>query len=164
MSKNIFEKLNTGLAKLEDSYPYINMGGCGFTALYIGEEMEKRGYKVKYILIGDKMSHETSLEAFRQFRQLPDETKRKINEVNCNGFIIGHIMVYHKGLVLDPTGVRSWEHSSWNVDWKLITTTLTRDIIDGWLCQNGWNQSFDRDDLPEIKKKITKIFEKTFNK
>lgn len=163
MSNNTFIRLNNALGVLEDEFPTINMGGCGFTALYIGEQMEKRGYPIKYVLISDKIKHETSLSAFREFKSFSDAIKLSIREVNDRKFYIGHIVVYYKGLMIDPEGVQSWENTHRYRREQIITTTLTREIIEHWVCQSGWNPAFEREHLPKIKERITEIFNEVFN-
>ena len=99
---NTFDKLNEHLPSIKKEFPNINRGGCGFAALIIGSELEKRGIKVKYVLISNKrVDMETTREVIRKFNEMEYKDKNTAFRVYNNGFAICHIMVYYKGLLID---------------------------------------------------------------
>ncbi len=157
---NTFDKLNEHLPSIKKEFPNINRGGCGFAALIIGSELEKRGIKVKYVLISNKrVDMETTREAIRKFNEMEYKDKNTAFRVYNNGFAICHIMVYYKGLLIDADGVCTWENSKWNDRYNLISAILDPTMIRKWVSvSKGWNTQFDRGDLPDIRKSFKHIF------
>lgn len=161
MSK--LEKLSIGLRTVKDEYPNINRGGCGFSALLIGNELQKRGFKIKYILISDTIEIETTKEGFKLYNSLKESQLNTPMKANDLGFNIVHIMVYYKGLVIDVDGICSWSNSIWNSPYRIISCVPSERIVKKWVTHVvGWNTTFDRRHLPDIKRKIRRIFKQVY--
>jgi len=157
------KELDVELSDINAKFPTVNMGGCGFSALAIGQELKKRNIKFKYVLVSDKSVFDNTREAFNAFKKLPKDVINETRQVNDNGFTVCHIMVYYKGLVIDATGISSWENSRWNSDWRIISCVIEEDTLKKWLSsENGWNVTFNRDDVPSLKRKVANVFKKVY--
>ena len=160
---NKLEKLNIGLKTVKNEYPNINRGGCGFSALLIGHELRKRGFKIKYVLISDTLEFETTKEALKVYNSLKESQINTPMKADSLGFNIAHIMVYYKGLVIDVDGICSWENSKWCTPYTIISCIPSERIVRKWVSHVvGWNTTFDRRHLPKIKRKIRGIFKQVY--
>lgn len=146
------EFLSKQLQEIGNSFIHINGGGCGEFALALGKKLKKNNIKFKYVLLNEREG--STIQNVREFNSL--KKKSSLHHINVEGFNVYHIMIYVKGQFIDCTGVyNSLKETEWNyckVSAILKEKTLKK------LCENGgWNFYFDRDQIPDIKKRISSL-------
>jgi hypothetical protein len=168
--------LNTQLRRLgravEDQFPSINYGGCGVYAAAVAERLQALGVQVD-VCVSDS-GHESSVEAARN-----NLRHNGWNPTNANarqwteaGLSFAHLGVRFKhkrhwyvhdtaaiwqgrtrglgahrrtGSVFDDHGPR------YEVLPDGMTPAEARAIADD---PRGWNSTFDRDDIPEVRRMV----------
>jgi hypothetical protein len=151
------EGLSKGMDTLWYDYPFINNGGCGYVAKWVGEAFIKKGYKVKYLVLDNVY---TDLPEIREtFKEIGN--RRPLRELNDNGIWVGHILtVVEDKYYIDSSGIclrfrqSSWKHLS-------QIGFATHDTICRWVVENRvWNELFMdnyHDKLGEMEDRTKKV-------
>lgn len=152
-------------ADVKLNYPNINCGGCGVYAYLVGKQLEKldKNIKVEAItnvdIFGDEISPMDALDYIK------DETD--IFEWVDNGVSFGHIALCividdKSPIVFDTdhigTGHYRFEQTE-SIDFEFgngFTMEQLKPLVES---AKGWNESFDRDDIPYIEQMIEGWFE-----
>jgi hypothetical protein len=158
-SAKLLSVLN-GLSIIEKKYSEVNCGGCGAVALYISDELNKRDIKHDIVWIGD--SFFVNKKLIKSI--LKSNTNVTLGEFNNNGIYLSHAMIrIRKGLnyyFVDATGVYNgfknteWKHR--DILAKLKFEEL-KPLVDS---ADGWNEMFNRNDMPKIKTLVKDIMKK----
>lgn len=144
--------LTEQLQKIDNSFRFINGGGCGEFALALGEKFRQNNIKFKYVMLDNRRGG--VLSNVRNFNKL--ERKNSLNCINNEGYSVHHIMIYVRGQYIDSTGVySSLDESEWG--YCTITAILKEEILESWCRNGGWNNLFRRGDIPEIKEMINNL-------
>jgi len=157
LSPREIEGLAKGFDKLWYDYPFINNGGCGHVAKWIGGAFIKKGYKVKYLILDDAY---IDLPEIRQaFMEIGN--RRPLRELNDNGIWVGHVLtVVEDKYYMDSSGVylrfrqSSWSHLS-------QIGYATHETITRWCDEyRVWNELFManyHEKLGEIEDQTKKV-------
>ena len=156
-SAKLFSVLNE-LGKISKKYPTINYGGCGAFALYVSDELNKRNIKHDIAWIGSAWDiRETKREIRKIFKS---NSYVNLRDFNDNGIYLSHAMIKIKNNFIDAEGVfNGFENAGWNLR-EVIATIKTDELRMLVNDEEGWNDSFNRKNMPKIKKDIEKIMEK----
>lgn len=149
--------LTPSLQEINCNFSNINAGGCGEFALALGRHFAKHNIKFKYLLISYR-NNENILSSTRNFHALPEDIKTNMSVLHEYNYCICHIMIYYKGHFIDSTGVHeTLETTRWSNDIFSLSSIISENYLSAW-CETGrWNEMFDKDNIPKIKKEIEKI-------
>jgi hypothetical protein len=151
--------------KLNDRYHYINFGGCCVIASYMADQLHKLGIPVRIVVA-------ESLWATSYFPHI-DKVRRKLNNTvntardwNSKGIEFGHVVVEVK--INNLWHILDTEHGC--LPSKEYWKRTPRRPFGGYLTLHearflagrgdGWNPSFDRDQIKGIKQMISKYITK----
>lgn len=150
--------LSAQLKKINGEIPFINQGGCGKFAFYLGERLEKENIKFKFVLVSYCKYKETVLSSARKFVQYIN-TVEEDNPVNRNNndFDIVHILIYYKGKFIDSQGVHSNLSQAGLGDNFRLSAIVPKETLKVWNENGGWNSLFCDSYLPKIQSKINSI-------
>lgn len=149
---NLFEALNTLGRRINRSYPALNEGGCCVYAATIGEELLKRGLKVR-VVIANSFEAKKNLN---RVRHKVNNTNQK-RDWNSAGIYFNHVGVEFKlggkWFLYDSDGVnpRGKKLGSYQVHPGFISVADAKALADE---SKGWNCSFSRRSIPHLKKHI----------
>lgn len=145
------------LSAIKNKYPKVNCGGCGAVALYISEELNKREIKHEIVWIGN-VERRAYKSVIKEIITECDEPT--LVEFNDNGIYLSHIMIKVGNYFVDGTGAyKGFQNTTWShrqIITKLKTKTL-RCLVES---EEGWNDAFNRNNMPKIKKMVKKTMEK----
>lgn len=151
LNMDLIKTLNNLGQRINRYYPLINEGGCCVYASLVGKELQNRGIAVKIVV------------AARDARGNLDVVRRKLNnnnlksEWNEKNVWFNHVgfefkyknRIYHADTNgVNPKGRKLQE-------WRIYSGRLSLD--EGTILANepeGWNDSFDRNKIPSLKRHI----------
>jgi hypothetical protein len=155
---DIIGTLNALGVRIKRYYPDINSGGCCVFAAYVGEQLQRRGYKVNII----SAAHDAGLRGKNLEKVRPRILKQTALEWERNGINFNHIGIEVK------VGWR-WYHydtdGAYKRNGKLDNMPVHRGrlTVDEALQLSstvvGWNAEFDRRRMPSIKRHIASYFQ-----
>jgi len=150
--------LDSKLNRIGDSFNYINSGGCACVAAMIAQQLRTvfpimRITSSNYGYGGASRKTPGNLDVIRN--KLHDDLSMDAWE--CNGLTFGHvwveIFVNRRWYALDSTGVRPIKdmYARWGVPAK---GSFTHQEVQALAANTSWNSTFDRRQLPGMKKLI----------
>jgi hypothetical protein len=146
------------LGKISKKYPTINCGGCGAFALYVSDELNKRNVKHDIAWIGDTFGNNNVKREIKKI--FKNNSYVNLTEFNCNGIYLSHVMIKIKSNFIDSEGVfNGFNNTSWGYR-QVITTIKTDELRMLVNNEEGWNNYFNRKNMPKLKKDIEKIMKK----
>lgn len=146
-------------ARLEEKHETLNWGGCCVYAAMIGQKLQELGVTCSVIVAG--YGEGTNVEHVRA--NLSDAEAGSMQHWNRNGVYFGHVgvefvidgLVYH----YDSSGTaKPGEHHGLRRQYAGRITV--EDAAKLAATGRGWNPSFDRDQIPEIRKAVNRAFGK----
>ena len=149
-----------GLSIVKKTYRSVNCGGCGAVALYVSNELNKRDIKHDIVWIGDSYNkHKKMVKSI-----LKSNTNVTLSEFNNNGIYLSHVMIRIKRgsnyYFVDGTGVyNGFDNTEWAYR-EVITTLKPKELKSLVDSEDGWNDAFNRNNMPKIKKLVNKVMEK----
>ena len=152
---NLFESLNALGQRINRFYPTINNGGCCIYAATVGEELLKRGLKVRAVVANCSGASALTLD-LNKVRRYVDNTGQK-NAWNSAGIYFNHVGVEFelggKWFIYDSDGVnpRGPRLGSYFVHPGFISVADAKALADE---SEGWNIDFNRRSIPYLKKHI----------
>ena len=147
------EKIGDELSTAYEKIPMVNFGGCGVFAEILGEKLEAKGYKPKYVVLSIS-THKTIRLARAIMR---NEKKPTLSELFYYvGFNHTHVVVKVGKYHIDATGFRGDYE-----DYK-IGMTIDANTLKSWNNEvDMWNDDFNRTiGIPKINKVLDKILQK----
>ena len=146
------------LGKISKKYPTINYGGCGAFALYVSDELNKRNIKHDIAWIGNTFGNSSMKKEIREI--FKSNSYVNLVEFNRNGIYLSHAMIKIKNNFVDAEGVfNGFNNTNWTYREVLATikTDELRMLVND---EQGWNDEFNRKNMPKLKKDIEKIMKK----
>jgi hypothetical protein len=152
---DLFSTLSN-IIKTTSNISYINSGGCGVFAYYLGKKLDE--FKISYtILYLVRESHITSKHIKNNF------TKHKSGKHNVT-ISSSHIMIYVNGKIIDGEGVYDCIGDTHFSTMKVIETNLTLDELKYALdFPEQWNPWY-YDERFKYNPIIEKAVNRSFNK
>jgi hypothetical protein len=157
---NLFEVLKNDIPQVEERFDRINAGGCGVFALSLSDELNKKDIAHKIVWIGDALRNETE-ELHKKIHHIFESNENlTLDTFNNKGLYLSHVMVVIDGKYIDATGLydgfsqTSWLHRKVITE---ITNEQLRILADN---EDGWNCSFDRELIPNVKEMVVDIMTK----
>lgn len=158
---DIVKKLNTLGKEVMSRYPYINHGGCCVYAAMVAEELHKHGIEAKGIVSAygakELNGNGITLDNIR-----PGIKSNALEEWNKHGIRFNHVGVE---FVIKKEGKRAIKKHYDSTGVKSASTELDHmPIYKGRLAlvdlkalarkRKGWNESFNRHVIPELRKLV----------
>lgn len=142
-----------GLSIVKDKYPKVNCGGCGAVALYISQELNKREIKHDIVWIGNSYTNKKQIKDI-----FTNNSNPSLSEFSENGIFLSHVMIKVKKYFIDGSGVfKGYDNTEWTH--RSVVTKLKIEQLNALVSSpDGWNDRFDRSDMPKIKKLVNKVF------
>lgn len=162
---NLINILNKLGKKIENKYEDINSGGCCFFAARVGQELVKLGIPTKIVVASDIIDYESGEEIVSIDDIRPHIVDNSLFEWNNNDIMFGHVGIefQHEGksYLYDTGGVKRWNGflTCCGEPYYLYPGYLTVEEASELADSEGWNDMFNRDDIPAIVKEIKKYFE-----
>lgn len=146
----MMEAINTKLPALNAALPKINSGGCGFFALYLSKQLQKRGIAHKIIPLGRSYHTKCHNE-----NDMIDMIK------NSETFFLpnSHIVVEVDGILYDSEG----EIGQSKYDDLEKNASISQLTLCNLLTLDIWNDTFPRYQRVTIKRYLSKLFEEINN-
>ena len=154
---NLARALTTLGHKVERKHPDINWGGCGVFAALVAKRLKKH-FDVK-IRVGNDITPEVAIDDIRT--RVESNT---VDEWNCEDMWFSHVVIefqwkgktYH----YDTTGLHEASDTTYMGGYPIVEGHLTVREMTELARSKGWNTSFDRDSIPEIRKTINAAFKR----
>jgi hypothetical protein len=165
LAYTVIKKLETKLPQIDMKYRNINYGGCGAFAGLLTEYLVSIGVKCKSVYLSSMNS--TRMPVRDAYSILNSNAKLTLTHFNKHDVYCAHVMVCIKinktNYFIDSTGVYEGDvPPRWQYARKLFKMSPQTVIALGNSTM-GWNESFDRSQLPKIKKDLNILFEKFAN-
>lgn len=150
--------LNQQLKDIDSKFRYIAMGGCGAFALMLSERLEKLGYTTKIAFISDTYTVDGCIKKRQKYLNSNLDVS-SIIELNERHISFHHVMVYYNGYLIDNRGVAKKFDETYfgNRYGSCLWGFMCKEALKRMVEAEGWNESFDREQLPDIKKEIQKL-------
>lgn len=152
------EKLSGQLQTINGKFDYINQGGCGKFALALGKKLEKEDVRFKYVLVSyadrDVPTLLSSVRKFIEYTNTLEDTNQNRAE---NGFLIVHILIYHKGKFIDSEGVHNSLYDAGYGSSCRLSAILEKSRLENWCNSPTWNTTFADYQMGAISREINKI-------
>lgn len=160
--KDLYSALNSELPIVKDNFPEINYGGCGVFALFLSKELDKLGIEHSITWIGQYEGYDSDYNTHDLIHSIFDDNGSKTNvcDFHNNDLTLSHIMVVIDGYLVDATGVYlDLDDADWgNREELAIITQKQLELLVSK--PDGWNDWFDRDNIPNVGKMVKKIMKK----
>ena len=142
MTEDIKFIMDEIIPEINDLFPYINYGGCGCFAYIISEHLEA-------------LNIEHAIACMAYFcDNMTEEAVRQVVLEGCRDDIPNqHLLLEIAGELFDADGSQTYPAS-------LIKAKISRETLGLMLEVDCWNNTFDRDDLPEIELFVQQAFER----
>ena len=154
VKKDLLTAFVNEVVKINNKYPYINYGGCGAMAVILYDKLKQLGFKPKIcVFVYSKKDFAESLEMYFEHG-----LEYYIDE-RTEGF--PHIIVKAGGYYIDSTGVyNSYKEMRVYGCYSLFEGADVDFIRECSEEYSIWNNAFDRNHIPDIQKRIDKIYQK----
>jgi hypothetical protein len=159
----IIKDLEGELPVINNKYNYINAGGCGAFAGLLIEYLVTIGVKCKAVYLASWTSNQIPVRD--AYSIVNSNAKLSLKDFQKHNVYCAHLMVCIKinkvNYFIDSTGVYEGDvPHRWQYARKLMKLSPELTIALG-KSTSGWNEAFDRSQLPKIKKDLKVLF-KTF--
>lgn len=146
--------------KILEKYPKINEGGCAVFAALMANELVKF-YPVT-VLVSDTYGGVDNIDEVRSAVSC-----NTVYEWNDNGLYFGHVFLEithdNKKYHFDAGNLCSADERDPSLGFPIIPGCLTlKEVNELADCDMGWNSSFNRDNIPQLKLKVKTFFAKEF--
>jgi len=150
--------LNTVLSSIEENFDYVNYGGCACVAAMIAEQVRTVYPVMRITSCGSDLYHHPNLDEIRSLVSNPLDKYLWLD----NGLRFDHVWVEicvdDQWYALDSTGVKPV--GEMYDDWERPAAgSFTLEEIESLAYQPGWNDTFNRDQLPAIEQVIQTLGE-----
>lgn len=148
------DKLANDVTIVSQNCTTVNSGGCGVFAALLGEQLETKGYKPKYVIMS--ISPRSVIQDARAELQATENQATLYDLFWYVGFIHSHVVIKLGKKYIDAEGKL--------VDWKKnyrIGLTIDLQTLKKWNDEREiWNHEFKRGkELPKIKKLIKEVMQ-----
>jgi hypothetical protein len=155
MSK-IIKFLDTEIIRLYKNIPNINNGGCAIFAVILGEELQKKGYNLKYTILTTNQKNQ--IKNGKQI--IRNNSSIKLSDI-YSYVPPTHVVLTLSGYYIDSCGCRKIKGSELHCDGVNLrkgldvdVNTLKKIYYDD---PSFWNHSFDRKNIKKIQKQTKKL-------
>jgi hypothetical protein len=154
--RKVIYQLEPVLPQVKKKFPSINRGGCGVFANLLANELDKLGIKYKIIWIGRDSKDKRRINKI--FKHYGGQVN--LMDFNNSDIYLAHVMIKVGRKFIDASGVyKSIDDTQW--DWYGLRCEITKEQLELIsLSSEGWNISFNRNQIPRVGKEVKKIFEK----
>lgn len=146
-----------------DNHPHINYGGCCVFAAMIAKHLEK--HTETRIVVGDwaALDDDTGDNIRNIDDARPSVRKNTMVEWNNGGVQFGHVLVEitykRKKYHVDARGVFPAAERDPSFRYPIYNGSLTlKEAAKLGASSKGWNTTFDREEIPMIKRAVNKYF------
>lgn len=150
--RSVHGVLNALGKKVNKRWPYLNHGGCCVFASCVGEELALRGIETSVIVAASWGTEEKNINSERA----------KLNENRLAAWNKSGIYFHHVGVeyIIDHDSFHYDSNGSHHADGKLgdwivyegrLSVEDAGDLANN---DNGWNDCFDREEIPRLRRFI----------
>lgn len=147
--------ISTKLQKIDANHERINAGGCAVFAVELYKTFRALGISAKIYVL----THAPSKMHNDARKKLKKMGMFNLSMLNDMGLYFNHVVIEAAGAAFDSTGSYpsiDFVRNKWNV--STATRYSLRDMKKLASAKRGWNQSFDRTQIPSIKKQLKSQF------
>jgi len=154
--RKVIYHLEPALPQVQNKFPSINWGGCGVFANLLANELDKLGVKYKIIWIGHEARHKKDIKDI--FKHYGGQVS--LIDFNNRDIYLAHVMIKVGRKFIDASGVhKNLNDTQWG--WYRLRHEITKEQLEFIsLTSEGWNTSFNRNQIPRVEKEVKKIFYK----
>lgn len=153
MNVEILKRLHV-LRKSLNTVPYLNYGGCGVAASVIGQCLQQIEGITNIKPIVENYWGNTNLDNIKK-----EVGNRSLREWSAKGYDINHVLIAFKYKnevwIIDSVRIERVPPNYLREYYDLQMTL--EDCIAISACPDGWNKTFDRDNIPKIFSKVRNL-------
>ena len=157
MADKLFKQLETLGKILCDDYPYINDGGCAVFSCLVSKALSRRRIKHRICVLQDLDLFDGIKPKFNKV--LKKNKPKSLSEWNHHGIYFCHVITEftYRGIIYryDMNGIRN-KDEIFEEDKEIIGYIPYKDMYNLASKSKGWNDCFDRNDIPDIAKLVRK--------
>jgi len=154
---NILEYLNENLRRLVgERFIGVNVGGCGVFAYLLARELQAVGIEFTIAWLESDTTDERFFEAISNAKK-NNGGNYTLRDLNSEGIWCSHVMLMVGDKLVDCKGTfDNMNDAGW---WNRVQVNgmELNDLRQLAMNEEGWNTSFDREQIPEMEKSIRNI-------
>lgn len=141
---------------------YLNSGGCGVFAVELYKRLKALdlGVEPQLWILSSLSSSEARYLEIREILKA-SKTRRTLGQFNDYNWYLSHVVVEFAGGWFDGTGFYR-DYESLNGNWGCMNRFRVEfeDMVTMVEDPSGWNEKFDREQIPEMQQMFDRIFGK----